>query len=310
MDITDDETLPSDGDAGFDSEEADLAGLPENNVYFENIKVANIFELFTVESQIRLSSFLRKKITIKLDSMNACAFHEIEHDNTKLLSLNFQLLPEDTVGLVALDFIFLDCIINLLYGGKVTDSKASMRGLGKSGIKIAQKIADIFLTVLQESLMQHLKLNVKLSTTSSLLSSVFMQEQSEQCYIIFFHANIDSVICHFKIVMPANTFINADSNVELNSEVESQNNNEEMPDDQPIFDQKARNELIDSSIMLTVNLPPIALKLKNVVNLKAGDVIPIGDPMMVYIALNKKNIFKASAGQSNLRRAVKIIDKM
>lgn len=304
----DDELIPEteEGSSSFDDEVTQES--EKANVVIENDALSEIVQLFRVESQIRLSSFLRKKIKIDFNAINSCLFEEIEHDYTKLLLLNFEIAPRDARGLIALDFILLDAAINLLYGGTVTANKM-MRGLGKSGMKIASKIAEIILGVLQESVLQSLKINLKLSQISSQLTSVFQQEKGIQSYNISFRVTVDSNVCHINLIMPASVFENPEQ--EASSELAMQSlMKQESSNQRSIFDERGRHELIESSITVSVNLPPISLKLRDVVNLKAGDIIPINDPLLVYIVHNKKKIFRGSSGQSNQHKAVKIIDKM
>lgn len=283
-----------------------------NSAFIENIAVSNIVELFSKESQIRLSAFLRKKIIVKFDTIGSCLFQEIDHDYTKLLMLNFHIFPHDKHGLITFDFVFLHSVINLLYGGVVNSNETIMRGLGKSGFKIAGKVSEIFLAVLQEAMIAHLKIHLKISDVSTQLSSVFKQGSSEKCYNISFLVVIDSLVCNLNLVIPENIFSNRVLEVDSEEKTPLLDNldTQELTEHSSIFDEKAKKELIDSNVVVSVNLAKITLKLKDVVNLKAGDVIPIGDPTLVYVALNNKNLFKASAGQSNLRRAVKILDKL
>lgn len=282
----------------------------QSSTFIENPAVSNIIELFSKESQIRLSAFLRKKIIVKFDTIGSCLFQDIDHDYTKLLMLNFHILPHDKHGLITFDFVFLHTVINLLYGGVVNCNEPVMRGLGKSGFKIANKISEIFLSVLQEAMIEHLKIHLKISDVSTQLSSVFKQGNTEQCYNISLLVIIDSLVCNLNLVIPEHILSNRLLEVDAVSPVQPDIADQDSDSHLSIFDEKAKKELIDSNVIVSVNLAKITLKLKDVVNLKAGDVIPIGDPTLVYVSLNNKNLFKASAGQSNLRRAVKIVEKL
>lgn len=315
----DDEIVSDDGVAsnpesvgeGQDNSEVFVEENTPNSSYIENSAVANIIELFSKESQIRLSAFLRKKIIVKFDTIGSCLFQEIDHDYTKLLMLNFHISPHDKHGLITFDFVFLHSVINLLYGGVVNCNETIMRGLGKSGFKIAGKVSEIFLAVLQEAMIEHLKIQLKISDVSTQLSSVFKQGHTEQCYNISFLVIIDSLVCNLNLIIPEHIFssrvVEADTESSLPVD---EIDNQDCVSSSSIFDEKARKELIESNVVVSVNLAKITLKLKNVVNLKPGDVIPVGDPTQVYVALNNKNLFKASAGQSNLRRAIKIVEKL
>lgn len=309
----DEEAIVTGGEALPDEPNALITDVDNvgDSFYFENDTIESVVSFLTSEGQLRLSSFLRKKVLIKFNSITSCLFDDIEHDHTRLLMLNFCISPYEKYGLIFFDFIFLHSVINLLYGGVVSNNEPIMRGLGKSGIKIAKKVSEIFLGVLQESMMEYLKTDLRFSEASSHLSAVFKQEKYEKCYNISLCAWFDSVVCNVNFVIPERIFSNSDAEevVDGNSSAPSANSKDVVAQSS-IFDEKARNELIDSSVSVSVSLPQIALKLKDVVNLKAGDIIPISDPATVFVTLNNKKLYKASAGQSNLRRAVKITEKL
>ncbi|MGQ3892734.1 FliM/FliN family flagellar motor switch protein [Legionella sp. CNM-4043-24] len=301
---------------GDDTSAQDSGVLTENDggesFYFDNDVIENVISILTAEGQLKLSSFLRKKVVIKLNSISTCLFDEIQHDYKSKLMLNYRISPYEKYGLISYDFIFLHSVINLLYGGEITNNEPVMRGLGKSGIKIARKVSEILLTVLQDAMSEFLKIKVTVSESSSHLGTVFKQEKYDKCYNISLCAWFDSVVCNLDLILPERIFSHSDAEEVPDSapaELRSLGH-DDAPGQNSIFDEKARNELIDANVTVSVNLPGIALKLKDVVNLKAGDIIPIGDPTTVFVTLNDKKLYKASAGQSNLRRAVKITEKL
>lgn len=281
----------------------------ERDFYFENDTLEAVVALFTAESQSKLSSFLRKKVFIRFNSVSSGLYDEIEHDYSRLLMLNYRISPYDKYGLISFDFIFLHSVINLLYGGTISNNEPVMRGLGKSGIKIAKKVTEIFLNVLQDAMTEFLKAQVKMTDISNQLGAVFKQEKYDKCYNVSFCAHFDSVTCNLNIILPEKIFEHSEIGDIANAGMAAINNTEQLAD-APIFDEKTRYELIDSHVTVSINLPNIPLKLRDVVNLKAGDIIPIGDPTTVFVKLNDKKLYKASAGQANQRRAVKITEKM
>jgi|GEM_PF-3421460 len=312
----DDENLPPDeeavlesGETGSESDALVTDAQASDSFCFDNDAIESVVSILTSEGQARLSSFLRKKVFIKLNSIRTCLFDEIEHDHSRLLMLNYRISPYEKYGLITFDFIFLHSVINLLYGGVVSNNEPIMRGLGKSGIKIAKKVSELFLGVLQESMTEYLKTKVSISDPVSHLSAVFKQEKYDKCYSISLCAWFDSVVCNFNVLLPERIFSDSDGDI-VNDSNEPAGAGNELALQNSIFDEKARNELIDSTVSVSVSLPGIALKLRDVVNLKSGDIIPIGDPVSVLVTLNNKPLYKASAGQSNLRRAVKITDKL
>ena len=73
-----------------------------------------------------------------------------------------------------------------------------------------------------------------------------------------------------------------------------------------IVDEEIKKDIISSSVTLIATLDDIKLKIKQIMELKSGDLIPISDPTVVFLTHNNKKIFKGTAGQANTKRVVKI----
>ncbi|MDP1603562.1 MAG: FliM/FliN family flagellar motor switch protein [Legionella sp.] len=285
--------------------------LTEPMSFVENPVLVSIIDQFITTSQMKLSSFLRKKLLIKCEAINSCHFHEVTHDYTKLHMLNFYITPHEKYALIAFDFTFLHLVINLLYGGGVNEEETVMTSLGKSGVKIAEKMASLFLEVLQEYMIEELKLTLKFSSISPQLSPVFKQSKTKKCYNISLKILIDSVVTHMNLIIPEMVFSPLEREPEHDTMAgKDKLNTQEMIASPLIFDDKMKEELIDSAVMVTFNLPPLTLKLKEVIHLKSGDIIPIDDPKNVMVVVNNKAIFTATAGQAEQRRVVKILNKV
>ena len=71
-----------------------------------------------------------------------------------------------------------------------------------------------------------------------------------------------------------------------------------------------KGELSDVSVELVAVLPEVKLNLSSVMNLKKGDLIPIGDPQQVELKVGDRRAYKAVVGQSNALRVVKITERL
>ncbi len=268
----------------------------------DNKKIIHITEFFAEEGSKRLSSFLRKKITIALNSISTGLFKEIEHDYSKMLMLGFQAGPGEQFGFIMFDFLLLHSVINLLYGGKLSTDEQIIDTPGRTGIQIARKVSDICLQVFQDALNEHLKTDLLLSNLSTSLYSVFNQK-FDACCDFAFNFSMDAVSGVLHLVIPESILVNITSESGEHSDITEQDSDQDL-----YFSGQLKHELIDSKVTICAMLPDISLLVKDVVNLRAGDVIPIGDPTLVYIAHNQKKLFSAIAGQSSSRRIVEIID--
>jgi flagellar motor switch protein FliM len=69
-------------------------------------------------------------------------------------------------------------------------------------------------------------------------------------------------------------------------------------------------QVSDSTIDINVTLNDVKFKINDLLAMKTGDLIPIGDPTLTYVCLNKLKLFRASAGQANSKRVVKIVSEV
>jgi len=306
----DESTIPDDGPLDQGSNQArqpehnefgatqDTAGLAGQALAEKTTQ--HIIESFIEEGNRKLSSFLRKKISIESISMDTCVFDSLEHNYDKSVMLAFQIEPGGTFGVIVFDFSLLHTAINLLFGGEVNVNEPVIEHLGEAGTKIARKIAEICVLAFQKVLNEHLNTDLHFSNVSTSLYPVFNQKPDKACNVAF-KVSIDAVSGRLWMVIPDKIL----ANITSESAIDHQIQQEEM---EPHLSGKLKEEIIESKIIICAVLADIALLVKDVVNLRAGDIIPIEDPTFVFVTHNQKKLFTATAGQLNLRRTVKIVD--
>lgn len=260
---------------------------------------------FVVEHQKRLSSFLRKKITIRLNGVTSFYPDKYQHDFDKEIVLSFQVTPGAQHGILFFDFLFLHTVITLLYGGVVDPNEPVMNRMGKFGIRIATKLAEICLGALQHSIQEHLKIDSTLTNLSPHLYSFCKQDKLLQFLNFSLTINYESINSTLNIVVPGNLF-----DTKLDEATHSPSVNHDLMtselDLQKLFDSRLHDSVVD----LCVALPDIKLRVQDALDLKSGDLIPMGDPESVLVYLGNKKLFKGLVGQANTKRVVKITTKL
>jgi flagellar motor switch protein FliM len=88
------------------------------------------------------------------------------------------------------------------------------------------------------------------------------------------------------------------------------NTDDVVPIDSESWRTAIEAQVVDSSVTVCVSLPEISIKASDLVALKNGDLIPIGDPTLVYVCLNNTRLFCGNAGQANSSRVVKILSEI
>lgn len=285
--------------AGFEgAEEA------SSKAFANNKKIINITESFIVDGSQKLAAFLRKKLSIELSSLSTCLFEAIEHDAVKTVTVGFQIEPSGKFGFIMFDLALLHAAINLLYGGQVGNKETVIKEAGRAGGKIANKIAELCLSVFQDTLNEHLKMDMGLSHQSVPLYLVFNQKLDMSCTFAF-KVSIEGVSGRLHLVIPETILASIITESITDNDLAQDDNDSEYH-----FSGQLKQDLIDSKVTIYAVLPDVSLLVKDVVNLQAGDIIPIGDPTLVYVTHNQKKLFKATARQLNSRRIVEIVDKL
>jgi flagellar motor switch protein FliM len=283
----------------------DLSALGINSDHPDGITqdstaLANITDAIRLEWEKAMSAFLRKKISIKVKSTaTAQAGVVLEPSDQKYVYTLFRIPPNDHFGLIVTSMPFLHHTINLLYGGKINHDESIMESPGKVGVIVAEKFSHIFLTGFSEACKDYGTVNyeiVKSTPFANLLSSLSLDEN---VYSIESSIIIDESESTFKFIVMTEFLTNFFPQKKHPKHKEKD------------FWRSAINtQVSDSIVNISVTLPDVSMKMHEVMALKEGDTIAISDPTMVYISLNNLKLFRASAGQTNNQRVVKIISQI
>lgn len=302
--LTDEELLAMGGVADHSNDNstffADLGGLRP----LENKKIISILEFFVTEYQKKLTSFLRKKINVQFSSIKICKLDDYSDKDTRMIFTSFAINQGTHFGLVLYDYQFLHTVINLLYGGKVNPHDPMMKSLGKSGQRIAEKFALMSLSVLEKAMSEHGLAALTILKTGEQLGLVLNQTSPERHYEVALQVSFQDLQTSLCFIIPSSFFegLTFDAPLDLKAS--------QAPLSEMNFSELLQQELVDSTVTLEAFLPSMPLKIKDAMNLKAGDLIAISDPTMVELSLNQKKLFKALVGRASERRVVKIIDRI
>lgn len=287
---------------------ADLNELPFDTVLpteltpIRDLITDDFIHACLAEQQDTLSSFLRQKINCQLHTIEFSTPEQLHPISNQTIMHSVLITPDNQQGLVFFDFACLHLVMTLLYGGQPTPNEPIMTQLGKFGSRIALKLAELCITAFQRSLQTQLKIDREFSAISPYLYSFFNQATPHRLLLFSMSIRFETLSSTIHIVMPETLF-----HVPSDGPQEPLEPTAMTPE--TMLNKLQESELQTTLVEITASLPEIKLKISDVIDLKAGDLIPIQDPLSVYIALNEKKMFKASAGKVNTTRVVKIISK-
>jgi flagellar motor switch protein FliM len=263
--------------------------------------LSNINDLTRLECEKILISFLRKKVTLTIkpfqDSTLSTCLRDTEEKNVYCA---FKISSKkDSYGLCIISPALLHQTINLLYGGSISTNNVT-ENPGKIGTILAEKICKRFLEGFVLGCQEYGTFSFEITKTSVLSNLTSNLHTADEVYLLSMSVLFDEVETTLKLMIPLNFL----------DELIHTKAGEIKHRDRDSWRNTIKNEVIDSYVTVSVALPDISMQVNDFMGLKEGDMIPIGDPTLVYVCLNNLKLFNALAGQSNAKRVAKIIGQI
>jgi flagellar motor switch protein FliM len=277
-----------------------LIGNTSSDLAPDSTALTNVMDGVRVEWEKGLSAFLRKKITITIRSTaTAEASIALESIDQKQMYTLFRIPSTDHYGIIITSMPFLHNTINLLYGGKINREEAIVESSGKVGVIVAKKLSEILLSSFAQACLEYGTISYELLKATPFVNLLTNLSLDERVYIVESSIVIDDSEATFKFIIMTDfltTFFPQ----------KKQGRHKEKD-----FWRSAINtQVSDSIVNISVALPDVNMKIQEVMSLKEGDTIVIGDPTLVYICLNNLKLFRGSAGQANNKLVAKIVSQI
>ncbi|MHB1947037.1 MAG: FliM/FliN family flagellar motor switch protein [Gammaproteobacteria bacterium] len=262
----------------------------------------NIGELCWSECEKVFSTFLRRKIIVKLKSTRFGTVEEcLEGKTEKHVYSVFMLSPSNLYALAIVDLPFLQQMINILYGGTTSENEPPMESAGKVGRFIAERISQLAMEGFSQACKEYGSINyesIKTVITPNLISKLSMEER---VYAMDFMVMIGTIETGLSIILTEEF---------LQKFIPQSVIDVEYVDNAKSWRNIIEKEVIDSYVTLSVTLPEINIRASDLMNMKSGDLIPISDPTQVEVCLNNMKLFRANAAQANSNMVVKILGEI
>jgi flagellar motor switch protein FliM len=263
--------------------------------------ISNITELTRAAFEKAISSFFRKKVVVKSKSnqfqpIAAC----INPETDKSVYSSFHITPQDRYGMFAVDMKLLNHTINHLYGAKKDDSEQVLENPGKVGVIIAEKICQIGLSAFTEACKDYGSFSCEIIKSTPIMNLITTLSPEDQVYMMELSVIFDEVETVLKMMVGELFF----------SDLVPVKIGENKHREKDFWRTAIKSHVVDSYVNINVTLADVTLKVKDFMELKEGDVIPIADPTVAFVCLNYLKLFRATAGQANNKRVAKIISQI
>ncbi len=289
--------------------ETDLAKLlhnsggPKDIEHTVNYKaLANVIELTWSECEKVFSSFIRKKVNVKpkgaqLGKLSYCLEGKIE----KHVFGVFHLTTTNDFCLVVIALPLLHQMINALYGGVMNSKEPIIEYPGNIGLIVAEKICELALEGFCIACKEYGTVNFERTKTVTLPNLISKLSMEDDIYALTYTTTMGEVESDLAFMLPVQ-FLHKFLPINNIQDEERLKQNHAWRD-------VIKNQVIDSDITVVASLPELILKTKDIVAMKSGDLIPIGDPTVVDVYLNDVKLFCANAAQANSNRIIKILSE-
>lgn len=292
---------PNNLDSSSFLEEGKSESWQGNNYTINEKLLNNINRLFGADFEEQFATFLRTKITANIKSivharLSECLANKME----KHVYCVFHFQPHDTYGMIAIDSMLLNNIITVLFGGKINADETVVERTGKIGIIIAEQISKILLDCFAKACGEYGQVTyeiVKIIAHPNLTSKLSLEDRIHMTDMAIYFGEMETAIALLTVDGFYEKFIPAKT-----KEVKHVESN--------FWRSAIETQLSDSYVTLNATLSDIHIKVNELLKLKAGDLIPIGDPTIAYVCLNQVKLYRANAGQANSKRVAKILSEI
>jgi flagellar motor switch protein FliM len=266
--------------------------------------LTNLAEIMRSEYEKMLSAFLRKKTPVKLNSFSRTNIAAtINDDAEKNMFSIVRIVPNNQYGLYVINLNFLHEVINLLFGGQVSRAEAAMDAPGKMGTLIAEKLSRLALNGFTQACLDYCTITADIIKTSAQLNLTTTNNlaMDESVYAFELTVFMDDLETTTKLMIPESFF---------KQTIFTNTRDEPKHREKDFWRAAIKKQEVDSRVTVSVSLPDMPLKVHDFMALKAGDIIPISDPTLVYVCLNSLKLFRAKAGQANSKCVAKILSQI
>ncbi len=264
-----------------------------------------INERFARHMRISLFNLMRRSADISINGIQMIKFGEYIHSLFVPTSLNMvRIRPLRGTCLFTLEAKLVFILVDNFFGG---DGRFHAKIEGREFTPTERRIIQILLEQsfidLKEAWSPVMKVDFEYLDSEVNPALATIVSPSEVVVVCSFHIELDGGGGNFHVTMPYSMI--EPIREKLDAGVQS-----DRDDVDHRWIQALREEVMSAEVELQSTLLETEMTLKQVMNLKKGDVIPVEMPKQVIVDVGGLPTFRAKYGQSRDRAAVKITEKI
>lgn len=261
-----------------------------------------INERFARYTRISMFNLLRRTADVSVGGIQIQKFGEYVHTLYVPTSLNMvKFRPLRGTGLIILDAKLVFKLVDNFFGGDGRHAKIEGREFTPTELRVVQMVLDQVFVDLYEAWKAIKQIEFEYVNSEVNPSMANIVSPSEVVVVSTFHVELDGGGGEMHITMPY-------SMIEPIREVLDAGLTSDTDERDERWVKAIREDILDAEVALECDILTREILLRDIVELKAGDVIPVTMPETHVVTANQVPMFKSILGQSSDNLALKIVE--
>ena len=264
-----------------------------------------INERFARHMRISLFNMMRRTAEVSINGIQMIKFGEYVHTLFVPTSLNMvRFRPLKGTALITMEARLVFILVDNFFGG---DGRYHAKIEGREFTPTERRIVQMLLKIIFEdykvawSPVMDVSFEYLDSEVNPSMANIV--SPTEVVVISSFHIELDGGGGDFHVVLPY-------AMLEPIRELLDAGLQSDKEDTDMRWSKALRDEIMDVSVEISTKFIEVTLSLKKIMDLKAGDIIPIVMPEHITVLVEKLPSFRAQLGQSRNNLALKIESKI
>lgn len=261
-----------------------------------------INERFARYTRISMFNLLRRSADVSLGGVHIQKFGEYVHTLYVPTSLNMvKFRPLRGTALIILDARLVFKLVDNFFGGDGRHAKIEGREFTPTEQRVVQMVLNQAFVDLSEAWKAILPIEFEFIHSEVNPSMANIVSPSEVVVVSTFHIELDGGGGDMHITMPY-------SMIEPIREMLDAGLQTDTDDRDDRWVSALRNDVMEAKVLLECELARRDITLRDIVNMKVGDVVPIELGEFQTVTANKIPMFRSQIGQSNGNLALKVCE--
>ena len=259
-----------------------------------------INERFARYTRISMFNLLRRTADVSVGGIQIQKFGEYVHTLYVPTSLNMvKFRPLRGTALVILDAKLVFKLVDNFFGGDGRHAKIEGREFTPTELRVVQMVLEQVFIDLREAWKAVKQIEFEYINSEVNPSMANIVSPSEVVVVSTFHVELDGGGGEMHITMPY-------SMVEPIREILDAGLQTDTDDRDERWVNALRQDVLDAQVSLECDIFSREISLRDIVDLKPGDVIPVDKPELHLVTANTIPMFRAELGQCNDHLALKV----